>query len=73
MDYNILFPTFEFKEGIPRKINQIYIVQEGKNEDLPDIILDNISFLKRNNPQWVELLTLLGQKVKHKKLTFVKV
>ncbi len=52
MDYNILFPTFEFKEGIPRKINQIYIVQEGKNEDLPDIILDNISFLKRNNPQW---------------------
>lgn len=50
--YNNLIPYFIAKKGITKTINQIYIVQGDKNKELPESILQNIQFLKDNNPQW---------------------
>ena len=47
------------------------IIAKLFDDENPDQLL--FSYLQRNKCIGLELLTLLGQKVKHKKLTFIKV
>lgn len=52
VDYESILPKFDYRSGITKQINQIFISPKGNESSIPEKLQSKIESLKDNNPGW---------------------